>query len=137
MIGMMSGEAQPMAAVASGRQSRQPMGYPQMQAPPGRPGGRPGLFANQQRSVPIDTPASYPQSQSEPARQSLFNTVTGVLRRRVAPPQYASDGPPQPVRREPPLDHAHSDGPRIAVRPASAADEAGLEIPAFLRRQSS
>jgi cell division protein FtsZ len=137
-MGMMAGEAQPMAAVASGRQSRQPMGYPQMQAPAAtRFGGRPGLFANQQRSVPIDAPTTYPQSESEPARQSLFNTVTGVLRRRVAPPQYASDVPPQPVRREPPLEHAHSDGPRIAVRQASAADEAGLEIPAFLRRQSS
>ena len=133
----MMGSEQPMAAVASGRQSRQPMSYPQMQAPPGARAGRPGLFANQQRSVAIDTPSSFTHSEFEPARQSLFNTVTGVLRRRVAPPQYASDLPPQQVRREPPLEHAHSDGPRIAVRPASAAEEAGLEIPAFLRRQQS
>ena len=124
----MMGSEQPMAAVASGRQSRQPMSYPQMQAPPGARAGRPGLFANQQRSVAIDTPSSFTHSKSEPARQSLFNTVTGVLRRRVAPPQYASDLPPQQVRREPPLEHAHSDGPRIAVaRPPRPRKRVGFQ----------
>ncbi len=133
----MMGEAQLTAVGAPVRapQSRQS----QVQASPGHhAGGRPGLFANQQRSIPIVAPTGFHQGEPEPVRQSLFNTVTGAFRRRVAP-QYASEeAQPEPLRREPPLEHAvHPDGPRVSVRQTFAADEAGLEIPAFLRRQSS
>jgi cell division protein FtsZ len=136
----MTSEAQLAPAAGSGRsaQSRQAQVYPQMPVLPGsHSGGRPGLFANQQRSVSIATPAGFNQDEQEPVgRQSLFNTVTGAFRRRAAP-QYAAAEQPSQQRREPALDYAQSEVPRIAVRQASAADEAGLEIPAFLRRQSS
>jgi cell division protein FtsZ len=133
-VGMMT-EAQIAATAAAARpvQSR----HPQMQPlPSSQSGARPGLFANQQRAVPVATPATQPLPDLEPVRQSLFNTVTGAFRRRGAP-QYPPAGQPQSLRREPPLEHVQPDGPRVAVRQASAADEAGIEIPAFLRRQSS
>ncbi len=39
--------------------------------------------------------------------------------------------------REPPLEHAPAEAPRVSVRQTAAGDETGIEIPAFLRRQSS
>jgi len=68
-------------------------------------------------------------------RQSLFSAVTGHFRRRQAAGMAASAEQPAtlPARREP----AMTDGPRPSVRQATSGDEVGLEIPAFLRRQSS
>jgi cell division protein FtsZ len=100
--------------------------------------GRPGLFANQ-RNAPV---ASVGAAQAAPvpvepeaARQSLFSTVTGAFRRRPTP-QVAPAAPPQ-SRREPIAMHASAEAPRVAIRQASASEDAGIEIPAFLRRQSS
>ncbi|MBB2200398.1 cell division protein FtsZ [Gluconacetobacter tumulisoli] len=75
---------------------------------------------------PLFSEAPRPE-ETHPAPQrgnSLFNIVTGVLRRSAAPAQEAP-------RAEPALPEHE---PAAAVRQASA-DEVGLDIPAFLRRQ--
>jgi cell division protein FtsZ len=95
-----------------------------------------GLFTTGPR--PTAAPAA-PPAMAEAPRSSLFSTVTGAFRRRPlglmggaeqAPPQ------PQPPRHEPVL-HAEqrAEAPRASVRLSSG--EEALEIPAFLRRQSS
>ncbi len=75
---------------------------------------------------------SEPPRQPEPApaapSRSLFGIVTGVLRGRAAPAQPAA----APSRAEPSLEAE----PSATVRPA-VGEEVGLDIPAFLRRQSS
>jgi cell division protein FtsZ len=99
--------------------------------PVGPAGPRPGLFADEQRPV---TAAQAPtQAVPEPARHSLFSTMTDAFRRRG--PTSAATAVPQPQRREPVAD-GYQDA-RASVRQTSAAEEAGIEIPAFLRRQSS
>ncbi|CAP57139.1 cell division protein FtsZ [Gluconacetobacter diazotrophicus] len=94
-----------------------PHSTPQHVAPGARPSPRSPLFSEPPR----------PQDAS-PAGQrgnSLFNIVTGVLRRGAAPA-------PAPQRAEPVLPEQE---PTATVRQATA-DEVGLDIPAFLRRQS-
>jgi cell division protein FtsZ len=109
-------------------------------APAPRPApnsARGGLFAEQARPA-----ASAPQ-QPEPARPSLFRSVTGAFRRGPS----ADPSGLEPVLRSEPAVHAeqaraepilHEPRPeaRPSVRPA-IGEEVGLEIPAFLRRQSS
>ncbi len=135
MVPMMTEAQIAASATNAGRpgQMRQPQLQPQ---PVGQVGARPGLFANPQRSAPIAAPANPPQVEPEQARQSLFNAVTGPFRRWAAPP-YATPQQPQPQRQDPPMEHAQPERPRVAINQASPADEAGIEIPAFLRRQSS
>jgi cell division protein FtsZ len=72
---------------------------------------------------------------SEPPRPSLFSQVTGVLRRRLptAPPPQPEAAP---VRSEPALHDPRPEPTRASVR-QTAGEEVGLDIPAFLRRQSS
>jgi cell division protein FtsZ len=84
---------------------------------------RSGLFADPSRAASVDQAA-------EAARPSLFSTVTGAFRRRQhhAPAVTAE---PAPVRADP-----APQPPRVSVR-QTAGDEVGLDIPAFLRRQSS
>ena len=101
----------PQAAVPALQQAAPPR-----TAPPAR-----GLFAEQ--------PASAPTVQATPPRNSLFGIVTGAIRGRAAP-QPAPEAP----RAEPALP-SHSE-PAPSVRPAQT-EEMGLDIPAFLRRQSS
>ncbi len=86
-----------------------------------------GLFAEPPQ------PAS-PQP-AESGRPSLFSTVTGAFRRRQ---HHASAVPaePPPVRTEPAMQEPRVEQPRASVR-QTAGDEVGLDIPAFLRRQSS
>jgi cell division protein FtsZ len=94
------------------------------------------LFMEASRAAPASrtapTPAPAPVA---PPRASLFGIVTGALRRRPtgtdeteaseAPPRHDTDrGEPEP------------DMIQASVRPSSG-DEMGLDIPAFLRRQSS
>ena len=68
-------------------------------------------------------------------RPSLFSTVTGAFRRRQhhAPTVTAE---PAPVRADPAPQDPRAEPPRVSVR-QTAGDEVGLDIPAFLRRQSS
>lgn len=81
-----------------------------------------GLFTDQQSTpAPVQAPS--------PPRNSLFGIVTGAIRGRAAPaPQ------PEAARSEPALPQQAEPAP--SVRPA-ATEEMGLDIPAFLRRQSS
>ena len=100
-------------------------GQPMQQQPSGqqrttlispRPGG---LFANQ----PTRAPAPAAQAASPPQRRSIFQTVTGAMRRAPA-------APAQPTRAEP----AAPTQPSVTH---AVPDEATLDIPAFLRRQTS
>ncbi|MCQ8277179.1 cell division protein FtsZ [Acetobacteraceae bacterium KSS8] len=79
---------------------------------------------------------SEPPRQAEPApaaARSLFGIVTGALRGRPAPAAQ-SPAPQAPAGRAEPT--IHEQEPSVSVRPA-ATDEVGLDIPAFLRRQSN
>ena len=91
-----------------------------------------GLFNEAPR--PTATPAA-PAPVPEVPRTSLFNTVTGVLRRRMAPPMPVEGAAP---RHEPMLHPEQRTEPaRASVRLANGSEETTLEIPAFLRRQTS
>ncbi len=106
------------AEAASGYQAPPAHALPG-QLPHGRPAAtRGGLF-----SEPPRQPAAE-QIAPQPTR-SLFGIVTGALRGRPAPVASAP-----PARTEPTMEQ------EATVRPA-VAEEVGLDIPAFLRRQSS
>jgi cell division protein FtsZ len=103
--------------------SVQGVGYPPPRA--GAPASRASLFAS-----PPQQGAGAPES----ARPSLFSTVTGAFRRRQHP--AAGEAAP-PVRAEPMMQYAaRAEPPQASVR-QTAGEEVGLDIPAFLRRQSS
>jgi len=71
----------------------------------------------------------------QPARRTLFNIVTGAIRGSL--PAAPTRGQAQSARAEPALQDAVHEAPQRAnVRPAGG-DEMGIDIPAFLRRQSS
>jgi cell division protein FtsZ len=85
------------------------------------------------RPTPQPTPASRP---------SLFGIVTGALRR--SPPAQAAESDAEMPSDSDPDDGAaqatQAAPPAPAARPtvrAAHAEDAGLDIPAFLRRQSS
>ncbi|MBV9785530.1 MAG: cell division protein FtsZ, partial [Acidisphaera sp.] len=85
-----------------------------------------GLFAD-----PAHAPASQKPAASSPQpRGSLFGIVTGAIRRTM-PGTAPAGAVSEPVLHEP-----RPDPIRASVRPSSAEDM-GLDIPAFLRRQSS
>ncbi len=109
----------------------EPLATPQQRGP--STAQRAGLFAEAPR--PVSAPVQG-QPAAEPSRPSLFGTVTGAFRRRLNTPA-AQDEPP-PVRAEPTIQQEapHVGQPRASVR-QTAGDEVGLDIPAFLRRQSS
>jgi len=92
-----------------------------------------GLFAE---ARPTAAPPAPPQM-TEPPRPSLFSKVTGAFHRRPAAPMAVE---PVTPRHEPMLQHSEqrTEAPRGAsVRLATGSDEPTLEIPAFLRRQTS
>jgi cell division protein FtsZ len=104
-------------------------------APQGRPAQgavRSGLFAEPAQAG--SPPAAAVQQVGEPLRPSLFSTVTGAFRRRQHSPIGQAD--PAPVRVEPATPEPRGEPPRVSVR-QTAGHEVGLDIPAFLRRQSS
>ena len=75
-----------------------------------------------------------PRAQAEPLpTRSLFGIVTGALRRGAGAPPAAPTSQ-DPRRTDPQLEPAPE--PSASVRPAGT-EEAGLDIPAFLRRQQS
>ena len=110
---------------------------PQPVPPRGGPGAfvraGTGLFAE---ARPTATPSALPQI-AEPPRPSLFATVTGAFRRRSAPPPAVETAPPRhepAVHSEPRVEAPRGATVRLA---AAAGDETVLDIPAFLRRQTS
>jgi cell division protein FtsZ len=92
------------------------------------------LFAAAQRPAAISS--NMPQATAEAPRPSLFNTVTGAFRRRAMQPSAATAQQPT-MRRDPEITDQQTQTPHVSVRQASAGDETGIEIPAFLRRQHS
>ncbi len=93
---------------------------------------RAGLFTE---APPTALPAQYhqPIAPVSPPRNSLFGIVTGAIRGRSNPAPAAAPAP-EPQRSEPLL-NGHGEG-SASVRQAQT-EEMGLDIPAFLRRQSS
>ncbi len=92
------------------------------------------LFAEAQRptAMPAQPPA---QPIPEHGRPSIFKTVTGAFTRRSMP-TVTPVAHPQP-RREPAVDEFAPQTSPVSMQQASASEQAGLEIPAFLRRQHS
>jgi cell division protein FtsZ len=103
----------------------QPMHHPSVE-PSSRPAAsRANLFAEPQR----------PATAAEPSRPSLFSTMTGAFRRQKHAPAMPAESPPP--RAEPAMQQPTGvEPPRASVR-QTGGDEVGLDIPAFLRRQSS
>jgi cell division protein FtsZ len=89
------------------------------------------LFAAAQRSAAMPLEEA---PMADPGRPNLFNAVTGAFRRR-AMPAFVPSPQPQPMRREPAMEEYQPQGAPMPVQ--SPADQTGLEIPAFLRRQHS
>ena len=116
--------AQVPAPVAADPQGARPQPRPAAAAPAARPPARSGLFA--EPGSPVPPPAAAP---APAPRNSLFGIVTGAIRGRAAPAAPAAETP----RAEPMMTQAE---PRASVRQAPT-EEMGLDIPAFLRRQSS
>jgi cell division protein FtsZ len=118
-------ETSPMME-AAGAAAPQPVQHPAVE-PQARPtASRANLFAEPQRAP----------GAAEPSRPSLFTAMTGgVFRRQRHAPAMASE--PAPVRAEPAMQEPpRVEPPRASVR-QTGGDEVGLDIPAFLRRQSS
>jgi cell division protein FtsZ len=126
----------------------QPAGAPQPPGParaapqPGQqPAQRGGLFADAPRTTVATSPAAgnpavtgQAVNGTEP-RRSIFQTVTGRLRNTLAGVSNPPAEPAQP-RAEPQIHEAKPEPARASVRPA-VSEDMGLDIPAFLRRQSS
>ncbi len=154
-------EPAPRAMEAPPAEARDPdMRDPNMRDPDMRdPGGRRveprvaasaaaprGLFAAPRpgaTQAPIQTQTQTqtqtgPQAAPPPPRPSLFGTVTGALRRnfQAARAAEADASPLATVGRERYAEEAPREMPRASVRPAGEED-IGLEIPTFLRRQTS
>ena len=105
----------------------QPAAEPAAPRPAGlRP--RSGLFAEPSR------PQAAAPTPPEAPRHSLFGNVTGLLRRRAAPAGAPQPAAPEAMRRDPAAEPRPE--PRPSVHPVGGEDM-GLEIPTFLRRQSS
>jgi len=103
---------------------------------PVRPPHR-GLFSPRHPAQPArDLPEEEPPAEARyaPRSGSLFGIVTGAIRRTRLPAAASADAGGS-TRRDPALDEDH-DAPRASVRLAGG-EEVGLDIPAFLRRQSS
>ncbi|HLY90952.1 MAG TPA: cell division protein FtsZ [Acetobacteraceae bacterium] len=123
------GPVHSMTPVHSVTASVQAVGITQPRAASGA--SRASLFAEPRR--PAGDPAA-PQVAPESTRPSLFSTVTGAFRRRQHP---GAVEPAAPVRAEPVVQAvARAEPPQASVR-QTAGEEVGLDIPAFLRRQSS
>ena len=113
-----------------------PHGQHQAQHPQSAPAARQaasGLFTQapaQLEAAPIPAPA-------QPHRPSIFNLVTGALRRGPAQPAQPEMPDMRDVRRSEPHFAGEQQAPSATVRAHAEAEPAGLDIPAFLRRQSS
>jgi cell division protein FtsZ len=122
--------AQAAMPVNSVTASVQGVGFPPPRA--GAHGSRASLFADPPRQTDAASPAPAPEA----TRPSLFSTVTGAFRRRQHPAAAAGESAP-PVRAEPVMQQTgRTEPPQASVR-QTAGEEVGLDIPAFLRRQSS
>jgi cell division protein FtsZ len=123
--------ARPANLAAASTPARAPLSQPASQPQPAQPEPAParsGLFAEAPRQVssrPMPPPIS-----AVPVRPSLFGIVTGALRRAPAHGLAEAEAPAQQTA------GFEQPAPRATIRPAQQ-DDAGLDIPTFLRRQSS
>ena len=95
--------------------------YPGARPQQGRPNGRYG--------------DELPAEAAQPARKSLFGIVTGAIRGSL--PATQAGAPAQPVRAEPSMHEAMHEAPVRANVRQTAGEDMGIDIPAFLRRQTS
>ncbi|PPQ26813.1 cell division protein FtsZ [Rhodopila globiformis] len=126
-------DPQPIQVAPQPRPLRPPQAQPQ---PIVQPASRASLFADGPR--PVAVPSSQPPAfnAADGSKTSLFNTVTGAFRRR-ATPSVAPIGQAQPVRREPAMDDYQAEPAPMPARANAGTEDPGIEIPAFLRRQTS
>ncbi|MDR3536726.1 MAG: cell division protein FtsZ [Acetobacteraceae bacterium] len=110
---------------------RQPAQAPVSAQPPASR----GLFAEAPRptAAPANPVAAHPSTTESP-RPSLFSQVTGAFRRRPTMSHMAAEAPV--ARQEPMAAPVRVEAPQATSRPVGG-DEVGLDIPAFLRRQTS
>ncbi|MCP1245471.1 cell division protein FtsZ [Acetobacter cerevisiae] len=115
----------PPAHSVPGQINTAPAAQAPAQAQPQRPAASPraGLFTEAPRSP-------YLPESSQPSSRSLFGRVTGAFRRAGGAEEQRSEPAIEPQR--PMVSPAGQQG--ASVRPADT-DDAGLEIPTFLRRQ--
>ena len=93
------------------------------------------LFAEVQRPMTIQTQPSA-QVLSHAVRPSLFKAVTGAILGRPGPMGgHVVQG--QPMRPEPVMPDYQPQTAPVSIHQTSAAEQTGIEIPAFLRRQQS
>ena len=124
-----------------GQALAQPAGQTRRAAPvvPARPKQPSSLFATQPASAPAVGTA--PASQTESVARNLFQQATGLFRKRpvAAPPQpEAETRKREPVvQQEPRPAELDMRQERPVERRAAAQDDGAMDIPAFLRRQSS
>jgi len=128
-----SAERRPQPAAAGAHMSAQGAPQPHAGGPSAGANGR-GLFAEAPR-VQTEPEAAPPHTGGAQPRSSLFGIVTGAIRRSL--PNGAAAPEAATPRSEPSLTEIRPEHGRMQVRPVMATDEMGLDIPAFLRRQSS
>ena len=102
-------------------------------APAARNAAPAGLFTQ----APASQEAAPAQAPSQAHRPSIFNLVTGALRRGPAPAAQPEVPDMRDARRAEPHFAAEPQAPSATVRAHAEPEPAGLDIPAFLRRQSS
>jgi len=97
-----------------------------------------GMFAASGRTAPAAAAAGSAPPRAHTARPSLFGIVTGAIRRNLPGGQPSAAEAASAPRAEKSLpEHApEPERERASVRLA-ASEDIGLDIPAFLRRQSS
>jgi cell division protein FtsZ len=108
-----------------------PQPMPHASMAPATPAAMP--LRTQQAGSELFAPAPAVAGPPEASRPSIFSQVTGALRRRL-PAQQPPQAGPAPARSEPAYQEPQP--ARASVR-QTAGEEVGLDIPAFLRRQSS
>ncbi len=124
--------APPAVSVAAPSELREEMPAPQP-APVVRPVVRPGMQSQRHGGLPGSARASETTPAVPPQRRSLFNIVTGAIRGSLP----ANAPQPAPTRAEPQLEETRTDSSQHASVHATGGEEVNIDIPAFLRRQSS
>jgi hypothetical protein len=135
--------AQPAVGAASVAPSAQQAAHVMPLRQPAQPPASRGLFAEAPRptAAPANpvaphpaAPPAGPPAGPEPGRPSLFSQVTGAWWRRPVNTQPAAEM--RPIRQEPTTTPVRAEAPQVSSRPMGG-DEVSLDIPAFLRRQTS
>ena len=123
-------EEVPVAAVAEAAPPPVAAKQPQARPAAADAGDGSGLFAPQRTANLPPAAQSHPEAQ----RQSLFSRATGVLGWRPAAASGADA--PAPVQHQAHAVAEPAAAPKVSVR-AVTVEDSTIEIPAFLRRQSS